>query len=38
LRGDPIPLGLLLGYFFIGILVYWLFGYKNSKISHVTAN
>jgi len=38
LRGDPIPLGLLLGYFFIGILVYWLFGYKNSKISHAPAN
>jgi basic amino acid/polyamine antiporter, APA family len=33
LRGDPIPLALLLGYFAIGVLVYWLFGYKNSKIN-----
>lgn len=34
MRGDPIPLGLLVGYFIIGIFVYTLFGYRNSKISH----
>jgi basic amino acid/polyamine antiporter, APA family len=34
LRGDPIPLGLLLGYFAIGVLVYVFYGYRHSKISH----
>lgn len=37
LRGDPIPLALLLAYFVIGILIYSLFGYRNSKISHPQA-
>jgi basic amino acid/polyamine antiporter, APA family len=32
MRGDPIPLALLLGYFAIGVLVYWLFGYRNSRL------
>jgi APA family basic amino acid/polyamine antiporter len=34
LRGDPIPLALLLGYFLIGVLVYVFYGYRNSKITH----
>lgn len=34
MRGDPIPLALLGGYLVIGVLVYWLYGYRNSRISH----
>jgi APA family basic amino acid/polyamine antiporter len=37
LRGDPIPLALLLGYFVLGIVIYLFYGYKNSKISHPQA-
>jgi APA family basic amino acid/polyamine antiporter len=37
MRGDPIPLMLLLGYFALGVLIYWLYGYRHSKISHPVA-
>jgi basic amino acid/polyamine antiporter, APA family len=34
MAGDPVPLGLLLGYFAIGIAVYALYGYKHSHLAH----
>jgi amino acid transporter len=37
LRGDQVPLALLGGYLVLGVLIYGLFGYRNSKISHPQA-
>jgi basic amino acid/polyamine antiporter, APA family len=34
LRGDPVPLALLGGYLVLGVIIYGVFGYRNSKISH----
>lgn len=34
MAGDPLPLMLLLGYFAIGVVVYWLYGYKHSHLAH----
>ncbi len=36
-RGNPVPMIILVSYFVIGILVYWLYGYKHSRISHPDA-
>lgn len=32
-RKDPIALGILLVYGVIGVLIYWLYGYKNSRLA-----
>ncbi|MFZ4071085.1 MAG: APC family permease [Caulobacterales bacterium] len=34
---DPIALWILVFYILAGVLIYWLYGSKNSKISHVAA-
>lgn len=34
IRGDLIPISLLGGYLVLGVLIYALFGYRNSKIGH----
>jgi APA family basic amino acid/polyamine antiporter len=36
-KGDPIPLALLGGYLVLGVLIYGLYGYRHSKISHPQA-
>lgn len=33
MRGDPIPLGLLVGYLAIGVVVYAVYGVKNSQLA-----
>jgi APA family basic amino acid/polyamine antiporter len=37
LNGKPLPLLLLGGYLVLGVLVYAVYGYRNSKISHPQA-